>query len=289
MKNCYSEKYLGECADTSLYRLGELRFKVHPTSPSAILYVKPVVGKSFNMTIIDGNATFSGGAVTTTITNTTTVQVTGDCTISVDNKYNIENFLAQNGFQIEMNIEEFEYSEGLKNFENRGWGLSVNGCTSKLPNSLESLILYGSKSLEIDDLSMSDLEILSINYATSDLTMSELIRKLPSVKVFYLYGNSTSPVIKGSIEGMASLPASYYSQVTDLRFGNLYTISGNISAFANFTNLSSLHLNYCQELVGDLSSLISFQNCEIDIRNTSIYCSEDTYNTLISNGCTVLR
>lgn len=288
MADCLVTTLKGIVGDTSLYKLGELRFKVHADS-SKVLYIAPKAKTSIVLTIIDGNATFKSGAIQETISDTTTIQVTGDCTISVDNKYNIAEFRAQSGFQVDMDIEQLEYSHDLTKFQNIGYGLAIHGRFSKLPSSLTSLICYGSKDLEIDNINLPNLTTLNLNYGDSYMTAPELIVKLPSITAFYLYGSADAPVVKGNIDGFATLPSNFYSQVKNIRFGNLYLISGDIAAFSRFTNLETLHLSYCQNLKGDLSSLIGFRNCEINISNTAITWSQSTIDTMVANGCTIIK
>lgn len=288
MADCLVTTLKGVVGDTSLYKLGELRFKVHADS-SKVLYIAPKAKTSIVLTIIDGNATFVSGATQATISATTTIQVTGDCTISVNNKYNIAEFRAQSGFQVDMDIEQLEYSHDLTKFQNIGYGLAIHGRFSKLPSSLTSLICYGSKDLEIDDINLPNLTTLNLNYGDSYMTAPELMVKLPSITTFYLYGSDAAPVVKGSIDGFATLPSNFYSQVKNIRFGYLYLISGDIDAFSRFTNLETLHLSYCQNLKGDLSSLIGFRNCEINISNTAITWSQSTIDTMVANGCTIIK
>ena len=288
MEKCLITKLKGVVEDTSFMKLGELRFKVHADS-SKVLYIAPKAGTSIVLTIIDGNATFGSGAIQETISATTTIKVTGDCTISVDNKYNLADFRAQSGFQVDMDIEQLEYSHDLTRFQNVGYGLAIHGKFSKLPSSLTSLICYGSKDLEIDDVNLPNLTTLNLNYGDSYMTASEFMAKLPSITEFYLYGSANAPVVKGSIDGFANLQSSFYTQVQNIRFGNLYLISGDIAAFSKFTNLATLHLSYCQNLKGDLSSLIGFKNCEINIANTAITWSQSTIDTMVANGCTIIK
>lgn len=234
MTNCLVTQLKGVVQDDNLFKIGEIRYSCAAGGSILIGTTSEAV-----VTILTPGVTFTNsgfvGETTQTVTSAgaRTVSVSGDCIVSINNKYNLTRLKETSTDSVSCDVNQVEYSNNIKSIRLTGANSIGDIKAFKNMSAIEELIVVSGKLVgNIDNLPNSTaLWDLELQYSNISGSISNLSR-LSSLTDL----NLSSTKVTGNVSVFENLQNIRHIFIRDT------AVSGSISAFANHSNLRTLNL-----------------------------------------------
>lgn len=252
MENCLKTQLKATVSNSNLEKLGEFKFGISGTNT-----FQGAATEVTELKISDDypNVTFSNGQRTMNLgTGTTTVTTSAACDVILTNKYNLLRVNSNANAKFKCDIDKLQYSPmtvlTMYSGSPSGANGEITGHTSKIPTSIETVVLYSDHILYDGFPSFPSLKLYDSVFS-EPVDINEIADKCPVIETIGGFRGN----IKGNIE---TLPAK--ATMKTLRFENRTAalhneVTGNIASLGTWRALETLNISD-SKISGNISDFL---------------------------------